>query len=194
MNRPPDNAIQTDLERHMIEPPSELRTARLLLRTPVIDDADAILSEYAADPEVTRYLTWAPHKESETVAEFLKELIERRRSGQEFSWLLMLQDECRVMGMISARVQAHSVDIGYVLGRKHWNRGFMAEAISVVSEWWLSQPGIFRISAVCDTENVGSARALEKAGFKREGELSRWIVLPNRSSEPRDCYIYGRVR
>lgn len=178
----------------MIEPPSELRTARLLLRTPVIDDAEAILSEYAADPEVTRYLTWAPHKELETVGEFLKKLIERQRSGKEFPWLLTLPDECRAMGMISARVEAHSVDIGYVLGRKHWNRGFMAEAISAVSEWWLSQPGMFRISAVCDTENVGSARALEKAGFRREGELSRWIVLPNRSSEPRDCYIYGRVR
>jgi RimJ/RimL family protein N-acetyltransferase len=183
-----------DLESHMIEPPSELRTERLLLRAPVMDDAEAILSEYAADPDVTRYLAWTPHKELETVSEFLQELIDRRRSGEEFPWLLTLPNERRVIGMITARVQAPRVEIGYVLGRKYWSQGFMTEAISAVAEWWLSRPGIFRISAVCDTENVGSARALDKAGFKREGELSRWIVLPNRSSEPRDCYIYGRVR
>jgi RimJ/RimL family protein N-acetyltransferase len=183
-----------DLERHMIEPPGELRTERLLLRTPVIDDAEAILGEYADDPEVTRYLTWAPHKALETVAEFLQDLIDRRRSGEEFPWLLTQPNERRVIGMITARVQAPRAEVGYVLGRKYWNRGFMTEAISAVAEWCLTQPGIFRVSAFCDTENLASARALEKAGFRREGEVARWIVLPNRSSEPRDCYIYGRVR
>jgi [ribosomal protein S5]-alanine N-acetyltransferase len=178
----------------MTDPPGELRTERLLLRTPVFDDAEAIFDEYAADPEVTRYLTWAPHQKLETVAEFLQALIEQRLAGEEFPWMLTLPDERRAIGMIVARVQDCKVDIGYVLGRKHWNRGYMAEAISAVTDWWLSQPKIFRVSAVCDTENVASARALEKADFKREGELSRWIILPNRSSEPRDCYIYGRVR
>ena len=178
----------------MIEPPNELRTKRLLLRTPVIGDAAAIFNEYAADPEVTRYLTWAPHRELETVAEFLQNLIDRRLAGEEIPWLLELPEECRVIGMIVARVETCRVDIGYVLGRKHWNRGYMAEAISAVADWWLSQPEIFRVTAVCDTENVASARALEKAGFRREGELPRWILLPNRSNEPRDCYIYGRVR
>lgn len=178
----------------MIEPPSELRTDRLLLRTPVIEDADAIFDEYAADPEVTRYLTWAPHRELATVAEFLQTLIDSRLAAHEFPWVLTLPAERRAIGMIAARVQDCKVEIGYVLGRKHWNRGYMAEAISVVADWWISQAEIFRVSAVCDTENVASARALEKAGFKREGELSRWIILPNRSSEPRDCYIYGRVR
>lgn len=178
----------------MTEPPTELRTVRLLLRTPVIDDAEAIFDEYAADPEVTRYLTWPPHEHLESVSEFLQVLIERRLAGQEFPWLLTLPDERRAIGMITVRKQDCKVDIGYVLGRKHWNRGYMAEAIAAVAEWCLSQAEIFRVSAICDTENVASARALEKAGFKREGELSRWIILPNRSSEPRDCYIYGRVR
>ncbi|HEX7720097.1 MAG TPA: GNAT family N-acetyltransferase [Woeseiaceae bacterium] len=178
----------------MTEPPSELRTDRLLLRAPVADDASAIFDEYAADPDVTRYLMWAPHQKLETVVEFLQDLIDRRLAGQEFSWLLTLPEEGRAIGMIVARVQDCKAEIGYVLGRKHWNRGYMAEAISAVAEWCLSQPEMFRVSAICDTENVASARALEKAGFKREGELSRWIKLPNRSSEPRDCYIYGRVR
>jgi RimJ/RimL family protein N-acetyltransferase len=51
-----------------------------------------------------------------------------------------------------------------------------------------------RIGAVCDVDNIGSARVLEKSGFVREGLLLRWLVHPNISDEPRDCYSYARVR
>lgn len=70
----------------------------------------------------------------------------------------------------------------------------MAEAVAEVAEWMLKQPEVCRVWAVCDIENVASARTLEKANFEREGILRRWIVHPNRSSEPRDCYVYGRAR
>ncbi len=39
-----------------------------------------------------------------------------------------------------------------------------------------------------------SARVLEKAGFSLEGTLRRWAVRPNISSEPRDAFIFSRVR
>ena len=70
----------------------------------------------------------------------------------------------------------------------------MTEVLSEVADWALRQSSIFRIDAVCDVDNVGSARALEKSGFSREGVLRRWLVHPNVSDEPRDCYSYARVR
>lgn len=178
----------------MIVPPPEFRTARLRLRVPSIDDADAIFSEYAADPDVTRYMTWQPHTTVETVSEFLKDQSERIRSRELGAWVLTLTPEDRAVGMLGARIRGHSVDIGYVLGRRYWNRGYMPEAITVLSDWLLLQPGIFRVWAVCDVDNVGSARALEKSRFEREGRLRRWIRHPNLSSEPRDCFVYARVR
>jgi ribosomal-protein-alanine N-acetyltransferase len=178
----------------MLAPPRDIRTKRLILRFPTIDDADAIFTECASDPEVARYMTWRPHESKETVVEFLVALLNRHESGEEFSWIVATPTEGKLMGLIGARAHGHMVDIGYVLGQKHWNRGLMTEAISAVSDWWLSQAGIFRVCAVCDTENAGSARVLEKSGFRREGLLSRWIIHPNLSSEPRDCYMYGRVR
>jgi hypothetical protein len=63
-----------------------------------------------------------------------------------------------------------------------------------VVNWALSQPPIFRIGAVCDVENIGSARVMEKAGLVREGLLRRWLMHPNISDEPRDCFIYARTR
>jgi RimJ/RimL family protein N-acetyltransferase len=160
----------------------------------MLTDAKAIFEEYAADAEVTRYLTWTPHEAEETVTEFLKVILSRAESGEEFSWVLTTHDSDRAIGMLGARIRGHKVDIGYVLGRAHWRKGYMTEAVTELTEWMLSRPGIFRAWAVCDVENVASARILEKARFEQEGILRRWIMHPNRSAEPRDCFVYGRVR
>jgi ribosomal-protein-alanine N-acetyltransferase len=72
--------------------------------------------------------------------------------------------------------------------------GSLTEVLTEVVNWALSQPLIFRIGAVCDVENIGSARVMEKAGLVREGLLRRWLMHPNISDEPRDCFIYGRAR
>jgi RimJ/RimL family protein N-acetyltransferase len=96
--------------------------------------------------------------------------------------------------MIGARVRDFKVEIGYVLGRAHWGRGYMTEAVSALAECLLLRRQVFRVWAVCDIENRASARVLEKADFAREGILRRWMSHPNLSSEPRDCFIYGRVR
>lgn len=179
---------------HMIHAPREARTERLVLRWPVIEDTQAIFEEYATDPEVTRYLTWVPHKEPATVMEFLAGVIKQNESGGWYSWALCKPEDDRVIGMVAGRVCGHMVDIGYVLGRKHWGNGYMTESASWLAEWALQLPGVFRVWAVCDIENMASARVLEKSQFQREGILRRWINHPNRSDEPRDCYVYARAR
>src|SRR5690242_18629313 len=75
-----------------------------------------------------------------------------------------------------------------------WRQGMMTEVLTEVAGWALRQPWLFRIGAVCDVENIGSAHVLEKSGFVREGLLRRWLLHPNVSDEPRDCYSYARVR
>jgi RimJ/RimL family protein N-acetyltransferase len=96
--------------------------------------------------------------------------------------------------MIELRMQGHRAEIGYVLARSHWKRGYMIEAARAVVEWALSQPEVFRVWAVCDVENMASAQVLEKIGMRREGTLSRWIIHPNVSKEPRDCYCYALTK
>lgn len=101
------------------------------------------------------------------------------------------RSEDEPIGMIELRMQGHRAEIGYVLARSYWGRGYMTEAARAVVYWALSQTGVFRVWAVCDVENVASARVLEKLGMRREGTLSRWIIHPNISEQPRDCYCYA---
>ena len=72
--------------------------------------------------------------------------------------------------------------------------GIATEAARAVVDWALSESSVFRVWAVTDVDNVRSARVLEKLGFEREGRLRRWMIAPNLSDEPRDCWCYARVK
>jgi len=70
----------------------------------------------------------------------------------------------------------------------------MPEAVSRLTTIALADPSCFRVQATCDTENIASARTLEKAGFTREALLERYIVHPNISAAPRACFMYANCR
>ncbi len=175
-------------------PPEVISTKRLVLRRPRLSDADDIFDNYAADPEVTRYLIFPPYIDRSEVAPFLRSRLARWDSGEEFSWAITRAEEDRVIGMIDCRVREHAADIGYVLSRHYWNRGYITEAAKAVVDWAGNREFIYRVWAVCDVENQASARVLEKVGMQREGTLRRYIVHPNVSPEPRDCFVYSKVR
>ena len=174
--------------------PDRLETRRLLLREPSAADAEAIFAAYAHDANVCRYMTWVPHASVETVQEFVEAIIARRRAGEAMPYVIMDRSTDILIGMIDARFFGRTVDIGYVLARERWGEGLMPEAIRAVSDAALANPQVFRVQATCDVENSASARALEKAGFAREGRLARHTVMPNLSPEPRDCLMYARCR
>ncbi|HID57578.1 TPA: N-acetyltransferase [Candidatus Poribacteria bacterium] len=175
-------------------PPEIFETSRLRLRPPKMNDAEEIFLSYASDPEVTKYLTWRPHSDINETREFLDRCIREWERGDSFSWVIELRDEGKLIGMIELNISAYRASLGYVLARPYWNRGYATEAAGEVVNWAIEQPHIYRIWAVCDVENVASARVLEKIGMQREGVLRRFILHPNVSDEPRDCYCYSKVK
>ncbi len=178
----------------MLRFPERFTTPRLTLRRPVTADAPAIFEEYASDPEVTKYLMWRPHRSLGDTAAFLTFADEGWVSGKDISWAITITGSDRVIGMIGARPGHNKADIGYVLGRRHWGTGIMTEAGRAIVDLLFRERTMYRVWATCDTENLASARVLEKLGMTREGVLRRYIVHPNISEEPRDSLIYARVR
>jgi ribosomal-protein-alanine N-acetyltransferase len=204
--------------------PDRFHTARLVLRPIAAADAGTIFETYATDAAVTRFLTWRPHRgradADAYVAQCLATPPQRARTyvltdaqsdAVRGAFDLRLQGG-RLQGgrLQGGRVQGgrvhggrlqggggnagHRVEFGYVLARAWWGQGLMTEVLTEVAAWALAQPAIWRIGAVCDVENIGSARVMEKAGLVREGRLRRWLVHPNIGDEPRDCFLYAKVR
>jgi [ribosomal protein S5]-alanine N-acetyltransferase len=174
--------------------PDTFETARLLLRPVTVMDVAAIFDSYAQDEEVARYVIWRPHRGRSETQAYVERCI-ATPSEFERTYMLVGREDNMVRGAFALRRRApHRLDCGYVLARRWWRQGLMTEFLTEIAAWALRQPSMFRFGAVCDVENIGSARVLEKGGFVREGVLHRWLVHPNTSDEPRDCYSYARVR
>ncbi len=159
-----------------------------------MEDTEAIFTRYAQDDAVARYMIWRPHRSIEDTRDYLRNCIEKWQRGTGFPWVITLKESQELIGMVEIRVDGFMADIGYVLARAYWGRGYMPETVKAVVDWGLAQDGLFRVWAICDVENSASARVMEKAGMQREGLLRRRALHPNISDEPRDAYIYAIVR
>jgi ribosomal-protein-alanine N-acetyltransferase len=174
--------------------PESLQSARLVLRKPRPADAPALFASYAQDERVTHYLRWRPHNELAESETIIERFLEKWTAETEFSWFLFTSSQVDLIGSIAARIEEHEVELGYALAQAFWGQGLMLEAITTVVDWVFEQPTFSRVRAICDVENKSSARLLEKAGFIREEILERWMIAPNISQAPRDCYFYAKVR
>lgn len=179
---------------HMIRAPETFATTRLLLRPPRLSDAPAIHSNYAQDPEATRYLVWRPHKDIHETEEFVARCVAVWGTDADFPWAITLKESGELIGMVGLRINDFKADLGYVIARPWWGRGYATEAVRPIVDWALSQPNIYRVWAMCDVDNVASAHVLEKVGMSREGILRRSTMHPNVSDEPRDSYCYAIVK
>jgi len=174
--------------------PDRLETERLILRPIARGDALAIFAGYAQDPEVARYLIWRPHRRLTETEAYIGRCL-AAASARSRTYALVGRTEGRLLGAFDLRrPEPHRIDCGYVLARPFWRRGLMTEALAAAARWALAEPEIWRIGAVCDTENLASARVMAKAGLAREGLLRRWLVHPNLGPEPRDCVSYALAR
>jgi RimJ/RimL family protein N-acetyltransferase len=72
------------------------------------------------------------------------------------------------MGGVACSIEGHRAEMGYLVHRELWGRGYATEAAGAVYEWLRSVPTVIRIQATCDIDNVGSVRVLEKIGLERE--------------------------
>jgi RimJ/RimL family protein N-acetyltransferase len=178
----------------MMKPPEIIETERLRLRPPVMEDAEAIFERYAQDTEVTKYLTWRPHRSIEETQDYLRRCLSVWEQASAFPWVICRKSDGQFIGMVEIRLGDHKSDLGYVLAREFWGNGYAPEAVKAITEWALAQAGVWRVWAVCDVDNLASARVLEKVGMQREGVLRRWIIHPNVSAEPSDAFCYAIVR
>ncbi|WP_028312996.1 GNAT family N-acetyltransferase [Derxia gummosa] len=182
----------------MRPPPDSIETARATLRRPRPGDADAAFRHWAGDPEVFRYLGNRAHETSEQTRQQLDWDQARWFKKTAFVWLIVPRGETENVGMIELQPDAHPNDhrarLGFALARARWGQGLMSEAAGEVLRVALEQCGLWRIDAVCDVENPGSARVMEKIGMQREGRLARYIVHPNAGRAPRDVLLYARHR
>ena len=79
--------------------------------------------------------------------------------------------------------------IGYWLGRQHEGKGYVAEAVGLLTRVAFEEFRVKRLEIRCDEHNVRSARVMERAGFVREGLLRNDSRTPR--GEVRSTLVYS---
>ena len=78
--------------------------------------------------------------------------------------------------------------LGYWIGAKFANRGYMTAALSTVIPFVFDSLELHRLEAACLPSNTASIRLLERAGFKREGLARRYLRI---NGEWQDHLLYA---
>lgn len=145
-----------------------LETERLILRGFSEDDADGIM-ELLADESVSRFLPFFPPKNKDEARAFIRS---RFLSGGR-NYALFAKGEESLIGYVTL-VEREPHDLGYALARRHWGRGFMAEACRAVIAS-LDKSEFPYLTATHDVNNPASGAVMKKLGMiYRYSYVEQW--------------------
>jgi RimJ/RimL family protein N-acetyltransferase len=164
-------------------------SAQTRLRPPSPED-DALVAGWAADP-TSPFEDWSgPPPPGSAPGP--------RTSPPEGGGRLMVTDgEGTLIGTVSWRpvvwgpVASTAFELGISLRPQHRGRGHGTRAHRLLVTHLLATTSVHRVQATTDVDNAAEQRALERAGFRREGVLraAQW-----RLGAHHDLVMYSRLR
>ncbi|MGH6782177.1 MAG: GNAT family N-acetyltransferase [Sphingomonadaceae bacterium] len=164
-----------------------LATERLVLRPLVDADAEA-MHIAMSDTDLMHWWSSAPHQ---TLDETRTYVAANAAQAQWLTWAIT-EDGGEALGwIVLAEHRAGIRELGYILRRAAWGRGYAREAVHAIISHGFSAMGLRRIFADVDPENEPSVRLLTDLGFQREGHLrEEWETHIGL----RDSLIFGLLK
>lgn len=143
-----------------------IRTRRLILRDAVLDDAPSYalgVGEY----DVARFLTPLPYPY--TLAMAIDWLRQARPATPERAMLIIELPGKGVIGCVSLLDE-----LGFWIGRPHWNRGYVTEAAAALLDWHFAGSEGGAVLSSAHHNNAASLAVQRKLGFLPTGREMRF--------------------
>jgi [ribosomal protein S5]-alanine N-acetyltransferase len=170
-----------------------LETERLVLRPYSTADARRV-QQMCNDWEIASTTLALPYPYPEGAAEqWISTHAESFRQGTEVTLAITLKPDGPVIGSVALSVNKKHQrgELGYMVAKEHWNRGYCTEACRALISYGLSALGLSRIQAVHFPRNPASGRVMQKLGMTREGLLRQYVS--NRGTRE-DVNMYSILR
>ncbi|HXU32152.1 MAG TPA: GNAT family N-acetyltransferase [Thermoanaerobaculia bacterium] len=149
-----------------------LETARLSLRELVPDDLDFV-AEMLADPEVMRYYP-KTYNRCEAQGCMSHQIEKYRRDGYGLWRVSFLgsPEPVGLVGLVRQEVEGETFhEIGYLIHRPYWQRGYATEAALGVRRFAFEVRGLPHVVSLVRPENVPSVAVAKKLGMTPEREI-----------------------
>jgi RimJ/RimL family protein N-acetyltransferase len=148
----------------------EIQTERLVMRGFGDDDLDE-WAAICADPEVTRWVGDDDGLSREDAWRRMAYLIGHWELRGFGNWALVERATEKLVGRAGLYLPEvwPGLEVGWLVGREHWGRGYAPEAGRASMEWAREELGAGHIISLIEDENQRSARVAEKLGMTVEG-------------------------
>jgi RimJ/RimL family protein N-acetyltransferase len=128
-----------------------------------IEDADFdTIFRQMSDAESIRMAAFTPENLTDRNA-FLDRMARIRADANASNWVIDVDGE--VAGTVASFVIDDEREVTYWIDRAHWGKGIASAAVQLLLVETAERP----LHARAASDNVGSLRVLEKAGFRRVG-------------------------
>ena len=144
-----------------------LTTPRLILRPFKFKDA-LPLHRILVEPGVLRYFPNPSPPTVKKVRNLITQQIDHWTTRGYGWWVVEQPEHNELMGWCGLQYlpETGETEIGYLLGKAHWGKGYATEAASATLRFGFENLAIEKIIAVVHPENTASTRVLEKLGFR----------------------------
>ena len=138
-----------------------------------------LIAAASHDPETRRRLDdepLTPDRERESIAR----TEEQWRSGSGAPFVIADAGDDRALGLVNLQF-GEDATVAVSVFPEERGRGIASRAMRLAATWGLRELGLRRVVAEAAADNVASIRAIEKAGFRREGlrdDQVRFFLLP----------------
>lgn len=162
--------------------PIILKTERLLLRPPFMEDAPQIAARIG-DKDIAWNLGRVPYPYQISDAEdWLQHVPQKWQDDTAYVMAMTLPEE-GLIGCVSLRLKPMDVwEIGYWLGKAWWGLGYTTEAAAALLGWAERDLSISRFASGHFVDNPASGRILLKLGFTIAGETELYGLARGRKS------------
>lgn len=145
----------------------------------------ALFTEWNNDPAFVG--EYEPLEQSSTVE--VEKWYDSLLSGGK-SFIIEKKDGTRI-GQILCLPRGVHYSIGFRVVPDERNKGHCTEAVKIIVDYLFLSKEIVRIEAETNPENIASQKALEKAGFTKEGLIRKSIFI---KGEWKDSFLYSILR
>jgi [ribosomal protein S5]-alanine N-acetyltransferase len=149
-----------------------IETERLSLRELNLGDLDFV-SEMLADPEVMRFYPKRYSREESQA--WVERQMRRYEECGHGLWLVIEQTSAQPVGQVGLAMQevegTWEAEIGYLIHRPYWRRGYATEAALGVRRYSFDVLGKNRVISLIRPENTPSQGVARKLGMVPEREV-----------------------
>ena len=155
------------------QPFPNLESERLVLRRLKDSDAPEVY-KIRSNLERMKYIPRPILQNEEEALAMIQMINAKIDENTDINWGVCLKNSDKIIGFMGFyRVQPESyrTEIGYMILPEYDGKGYVSEAVTTMLNYAFNTVGFHSVEAVIDPNNFGSARVLEKNGFRKEAHF-----------------------